>query len=458
MNEKVNAIKLKLVGLTDRSNVRSQKIIKNILFSFGVKGGSIVVALLLVPLTINYINPLQYGIWLTLSSFIGWMSFFDIGMGNGLRNKVTQALARNDHAEAKKYVSTTYALLAFIAIGLFVIFSILIPNIDWKKLLNVPAAVPVDLMFIVFIVVCTFCVQFVVQIVNTILIATHEPAKASLITFIGQLGVLIAVIVLKKTVPGTLNTLIIALTCVPIVVLIIASLILFNTKLKSISPSFKEINLRYSKNILNNGSVFFVLQIGALLLLQTDNIIITRILGPSEVTVFNVTNRYFSVITMVFNIFIMPYWSSFTDAHAKQDYDWMRAAVSRLRKIWLIASFVVVPIFFIASKFALKAWLGNSVTISMSLCLAMSIYVIGYMGLHLNGYFLNGVGKIKIQFYLYIFSTLINIPLGIFLGRKFGVIGVTISNIIVFVYMDTILWIQTNKILKNSPLKTIWNS
>jgi len=124
----------------------------------------------------------------------------------------------------------------------------------------------------------------------------------------------------------------------------------------------------------------------------------------------------------------------------------------------MIASFIVVPMFFIASKFLLKVWIGTSVTVPVSLSLAMAIYVIGYMGVHLNSYFLNGVGKIKIQFYLFIFSTFINFPIAIFLGRKYGVIGVTCSNIIVFLYMGVILWIQTNKILKNNPGKTIWNS
>ena len=55
---------------------------KNITASFVIKGISIAVGLVLVPLTINYLNPTKYGIWITLSSIIGWFSFFDIGLGN----------------------------------------------------------------------------------------------------------------------------------------------------------------------------------------------------------------------------------------------------------------------------------------------------------------------------------------------------------------------------------------
>ena len=91
---------------------RTLKAKKNIAASFLIKGLNIGIGLILVPLTINYLNPTKYGIWITLSSVIGWFSFFDIGLGNGLRNRFAEALANKDHNLARTYVSTTYAVLA----------------------------------------------------------------------------------------------------------------------------------------------------------------------------------------------------------------------------------------------------------------------------------------------------------------------------------------------------------
>ena len=62
---------------------RSIKAKKNIAASFLLKGVSISVSYLLVPLTIHYLNPTKYGIWITLTSSIGWVAFFDIGLGKG---------------------------------------------------------------------------------------------------------------------------------------------------------------------------------------------------------------------------------------------------------------------------------------------------------------------------------------------------------------------------------------
>ena len=74
------------------------------------KGGTILISLILVPMTLSYLNPYEYGIWLTLSSTLAWIYTFDIGLGNGLRNKLTEALALNDLKLARIYVSTSFVI------------------------------------------------------------------------------------------------------------------------------------------------------------------------------------------------------------------------------------------------------------------------------------------------------------------------------------------------------------
>src|SRR6202012_867570 len=104
---------------------------KNIAFSFLIKGGSIIISMILIPMTINYVSPIQYGIWLTLSSIIGWFGFFDIGLGNGLKNKLAEAITLKDFKAAKTYVSTTYVLMGIISGSLLVLFLIFDYFANW---------------------------------------------------------------------------------------------------------------------------------------------------------------------------------------------------------------------------------------------------------------------------------------------------------------------------------------
>ena len=57
---------------------RSVKAKKNIIRMLFLKGGNILIGLLLVPMTINYVDSENYGIWLTLSSMVAWMSFISL--------------------------------------------------------------------------------------------------------------------------------------------------------------------------------------------------------------------------------------------------------------------------------------------------------------------------------------------------------------------------------------------
>ncbi|MDO3626112.1 lipopolysaccharide biosynthesis protein [Mucilaginibacter sp. BT774] len=425
---------------------------KNIAFSFFLKCISIVVGFVLIPLTISYVNQSEYGVWVTLSSIISWLSFFDVGLGNGLKNKLAETNALKQYDKSVTYVSTTYAVLGLIASGVFIVFLIGNNFINWPKILNAQSNNLTELALIVF---GFFCLQFVSQIISTVLTAFHAPAKSSLISVIGQLLVLGIIFALTKTTKGSLLYLGLTLAGIPVVVQILASIWLYSTEYKIVAPSFKAVNFKYVKDLLGIGGVFFIIQIGALILFQTDNIIITQLFGPQNVTVFNVAYRLFSMVIMVSSIILTPFWSAYTDAYAKNDFVWMRRTLKKTRNIWLILS-AGAFLLLIVSPFVYKIWLHGKVDVPFSVSIAMFLYVVGFNLMQVNCFFLNGIGKIRIQLYLYIFSIIVNIPIAIFLARFFNIAGVTLSNVFIFVIMGIILHIQCNKIL-NKTATGLWD-
>jgi len=145
-------------GLITRGHDRSVNIKKNILGLFVIRGLSIAISFILVPLTIHYINPTRYGIWLTLSSIIGWFGFFDIGFGNGLRNRFAEAITKGEDELARIYISTTYAILSLIITVLLVTFFCINPFINWTKILNAHAGMGRELGLLDLIVFTFFFV------------------------------------------------------------------------------------------------------------------------------------------------------------------------------------------------------------------------------------------------------------------------------------------------------------
>ncbi len=452
----LQAIQTNIHRFLTQGHERSLRAKKNIIKSVFIKGGSVIISLMLIPLTINYVNPTQYGIWLTLSSIITWAALFDMGLGNGLKNKLAEVVALNDTSRAKSYVSSTYAILLIISALLFIVFCLINPYINWAKVLNVQAGAYEQLNHLVLIIFAFFCFQFVVGLINTVLYANHAPAKSALMNMIAQLLTLVVIVIVIRYRPGSLIELVIIMAGIPLLVMIAGSIMLFKGSYKLIAPTITDINFKYAKELLTVGGSFFVIQIGALVLYETDNIVITQLFGPKEVTVFNVAYKLFSVILMGFMIVITPFWSAFTEAYVKDDYDWIKSAINNMNRIWLGLSFLSL-LLLIISPWLYAMWLGKSISVPFSLSIAMCLYIISIIWQTTHVQLLNGTGKIKLQLYLVISSSIINIPLSIFLGKKIGIAGVTFSNVILIAITGIIFSIQTNKII-NKTASGIFNA
>ena len=134
---------------------RDKSIFKNIGLGFASKGVSILISFLQIPITLSILTKTEYGIWLTLFSIAGWLAFFDLGLGNGLRNKLTEALAVNDFQKGQKLVSTAYITLSGIFFLFIVLFAIAAIFIPWEQVLKSSMIPRTQLLILVYC--CFIC-------------------------------------------------------------------------------------------------------------------------------------------------------------------------------------------------------------------------------------------------------------------------------------------------------------
>ncbi|MFZ4706090.1 MAG: lipopolysaccharide biosynthesis protein [Bacteroidales bacterium] len=455
MNYLVSKFILPVKSFLSEGHERSINAKKNILNSLIIKGLSIFISLFGVPLTIHYINPTQYGVWITLSSIIAWFGFFDIGFGNGLRNKLAESMAKGENKLARIYVSTTYAILAIIICIVLLLFFIVNPFLNWSKILNTPPEMAGELSLLALIVFVFFCMQFVLQLITTILNANQQSAKASLFSFLGSLFSIIIIFILTKTTSGNLLYLGFVFGATPVLVFLSSSIWFYSHQYKKYAPSIKFVKFRYARDLMTLGLKFFLIQIAVIILYQTSNIIIAQLYGPAQVTTYNIAYKYFSVIPMGFGIIMMPFWSAYTEAWVKKDIDWIRNSIKKLINIWIIICIVSV-IMLIFSNFIYRIWVGKEIVVPISISSVIALYVVLNAWCGIFSLFLNGVGKIKLQLYSALFGAIVNIPLAIFLGKHFGVAGVVFSTCLLA--LTSAVWspIQYYKIINNTA-KGIWD-
>lgn len=435
---------------------RSIEAKKNIIASFAIKGGSILISLLLVPLTIGYVNPAQYGIWLTLSSIVAWFSFFDIGFSNGFRNKFTIARSEGNDILARHYVSTIYTALGLIFIVIWCLFFFANFWLDWTRILNIDKSYQSEVWYVAIIVFTYFCIQFVLKIIGAILTADQNPSKASLLDTLSQVFSLLIIYIMVHFTKGSLLNLSIGLSAAPIIVLSIANVWFFSGEYKQFRPSLKLANSKYAKDILNLGLKFFVIQIAGLIQYQTANFLIAHFFGSYEVTSYNIAYKYFFILNMVFTILLVPFWSGVTDAYASNDFAWIENARNKYLKIFYFFIFLGV-IMLVFAPLVFDFWIGiGVVNIPFSVSLWCFIYACVTMFSTIHVSILNGIGALKIQFYLCMVSPILYVLISYFLIKHFslGISGIIIASVLANVNGIIVAPFQYWKIRQG--MKGIW--
>lgn len=398
-------------------------------------------------MTIDYIDPDRYGIWLTISSIVGWIVFFDLGLGNGFRNHFVKARAANDTELCRKYVSTTYFAIAAIVCVVWLCAMLINHFIDWSSVLKVSQTYRNELTLVVVIVLSFTSMNMIVNLFATLLTADLRPGFAAVISATGQWLVLLGILILKRTTEGSLTNLAVVFSGVPAMTMGIVSIVMFLfSRYKIYRPSPKMFERVLLRDIMGLGFKFFLIYLSMIAIFQIINMVISREVGPVGVTQYNIANKYFSVIFMVVNIIMQPIWSAVTDAYAKNDLMWLKNLLNRLNKIYLL-SIAGNIVLLILSPFAYKLWIGGSVQIPFGLSAVMLFYVscqtLGsiYMGV------INGIGTVKVQCITYMIFGLISWPLFSYAGSNFGLMGIVVVPAIVCLAQGLICKYQVNMIM-----------
>lgn len=419
------------------------------------KAAGMSASLLVVPLMIDYLGPEQFGVWSTLLTIMSWVLIFDIGVGNGLRNKVAEAIAQEQYTEARKYIASGYSFIGLIVILVWGIILFSSYLIQWQKAFNTQAITEISLRETVLITSFFLVGNFWFNLIAAILGALQKTSIIALGQAVANISILAFVYILGETSDGSISR----LAYVYGFSLIASNFILsywFFKKNKYLRP-FLYLNKKYLKPLLSIGLKFLIIQLAVLVIFMSDKILITHLFGPQEVVQYDVVYKLFSIIIFTHSVISMPLWSAYTDAYYKRDFNWIRGVLKRqivVISVVLIAVATLIPL----AKPIITIWIGPDLLIDTSLLVSMGIFVLISCWVNIYAYFLNGVQKIHLSLVISIFAMLLNIPISIVLAKytDLGVSSVVIGTIVALLPGVVMGPLQTLKII-NKKDNGIWS-
>lgn len=438
---------------------RNQNIIRQIFSTFFIKIFSVAITFLSVRYVLQNLGNEKYGIWAVLISIMQWIALFDIGIGNGLKNKLAESLANDNKKDALEFVSTAYILMGGVAIILILISTPAIFFIKWSNIFNSNILVQKDYIILMGLFTYAIIIYFVLALINNVLISLQRSSLGGLMPLMANGSFLFFMLLFSNILKGN----IILILSFYVVCLLFSGIIMNFIVFKKyifLKPSIKSFKIDKIKSILNIGINFFIIQLAGIIIFSTDNIIISQVLGPQFVTKYSITLSFFNYLSAFTTIIMSPFWSSYTEAYTKQDFVWMQRVIKKM--ILLITPIACIAIFMVIFfNYITKVWLGKDLGVSMSFIIIVACYVLIMIWNNIYAYVIGAISKIRLGTITTIFTSILNIPLSIYLSRNLhlGLNGIVLSNIICLSFHSIITPIQVYYFIftdKNNPKYEKW--
>lgn len=404
-----------------RSKERYRRVALTAAGSVVSKGVTILTGLISVPLTVHYLGVERYGLWMTISSVVAFLSFADFGLGNGLLNAISKADGEDSTEEATVAISSAFFMLLVVSVMILALFMSAYPFVNWGRVFNVTSEIANrEAGPAVAILVLTFLINMPLGVIQRIQMGYQEGYLSQLWLSVGAIlglfGVLI-VIYFKAGLPW----LVLAISGGPLLSTIINGFHLFASK-PHFLPNWNYFNLSASKKLVGVGIVFFLLQIFTLVGNSADNIVIAQILGASAVASYAVTKKVFMTV-QISQYIIQPLWPAFGEAIAREDYAWARRALIRMLKFSLIAGAIISFPLVLFGKSIIYYWVGPHLVPSLAVLLAFFfwVFLVNYGGT--MSVFLNNGALLKKQCLFIGAAALSSVVLQIVFIRLIGVSG-----------------------------------
>jgi O-antigen/teichoic acid export membrane protein len=408
----------------EAGRARSRRLASGIATSLVSRGVAALAPLILVPITLTYLGPDLYGLWMTVASVTSMMLWADFGLGNGLLTRLAPCYANRDWGTARRYVSTTYAVLLVTAAALIGLLFAISAAVPWASLFKVsdaglaPAARQIAL-----ICLSAVLVNIPLSLIQRVQYACQQVAQSNLWQAGG--GLLAVAFAAGAVYAHAAPTLVVAASVAgPLVVNAINSAVVYSRVQRRISPHPAYVDRRFARSLLQLGGQFFILSIVTSAALNVDNLIVARTLGLTAVTEYSVPVKLFTALGLVVTLVNLPLWPANGEALARGDIEWVRRTTRRMTLLSGGAVLVPSVVLILSGDAIITAWTGTDLAAPPLLLAGLAAWWFLLAVTSPSFMVQNAAGLVRPQLLGWTAFLLTSVPLKWIAAREIGVAGV----------------------------------
>ena len=377
--------------------------------------------LITVKITYSYLGVEIYGLWSAVGTFFALFAFSDLGLGNGLQTKLSQASGKDDVELCRKIISNTYVILWFVALILLVVFLSIYKFVDWAKLMNAQSEETMALAAaVVFILVLPKIFSIPVAIIRRTQYALQEGYRSNTWNIVASIMHLILVVVVAKMDLGKLALLTVS-SCLSLVVSALNMFVYFRLQRPEYGFSFKLFEKPIAKELLSLGILFCVLSILTTIGLSMDTFIVARTCSLEDAAPYSIIYRLASIVAGIVGVLSTPLWGANGEAIARGDIGWVKRNTKRMSMIMGGITLSAAILLLLFAKFIFRIWMGADFVFSYPSLVWMC--VMQTLLSFISPWFmvLNAYGIVKKQILLFSIYTPLAFGLKYYLALSWGI-------------------------------------
>jgi len=358
--------------------------------------------LISVPLALGYVGPERFGIWMTLSTALAFITFSDFGIGIGMQDRMSRYVGRGDYKGARNAFYSAFALVGTIVVIVMAIGCMALPRFELASLFSLQSVEgQSDIVPTAIAATAVIALGLLGGLVQRAFNAVQEGFWVAALQVAARfisLALLFVVVHFQLGLPA----LVVAVGGLASCVLLLAGipLLLYRHKWLKLSRQaiFESIDLDSAKDLLSVGAMGLGASVAIYLVNNSIPFLISSKYGAESVADFAVLLKLIAIPGMLLTYVLSPLWPAIAEANQKGDLRWIQSAYRKCANGCIAIATGSSAVILLFAPLIITHWTGMEKLIpSTQLVIASTVFMVLGFWNSVTSIILNGLSRFKGQ-------------------------------------------------------------
>ena len=391
---------------------------KNVGSSWFSLGVNVAVGFFLSPFILHRLGDDAFGLWILIFSITGYYGLFDFGIRSSIIRYVSKYTATKHHEELNRLVSTSLFSYGCLAMILLLITMVGSRYVD--VLFRISPGFHSTARMLFLLVGTSLSIGFPLSVFGGILEGLQKFYVLNLTQVISTLTRALLILVALSH-GGGLITIAMITAMFPLIASVSYAVMVMHMLPLELHRRF--ISGASFREVLNYGSVTFMILLAARLRFRTDAMVIGTFLSASAITYFTIGSKFVDYASEIVQSLAQIFTPMSSHFHTTGNFEKLRKIFMLGNRACALTIFPISTVLILLGKSAISVWVGQRYASSYIVLLILLIPSTLYVAQATSNKILFGMSEHRSLGVVDLLEWVANLILSIYLVRRLGIIG-----------------------------------